>query len=107
MEAIAKFYINLSRIVPVETAEGDAVVEFDAAVGEVDGVQRSGEALAEIFAERKIEGGVLRQIGAGIRLAGKGIAETGSVINVGGSIGAPGQGDVATHIRSEEHTSEL
>ena len=75
MEAITKFNINLAGVVPVESAEGDAVVEFDAAVGDVDGVKRGGKALAKILAERKIEGGMPRQIGAGIRLSRKGVAE--------------------------------
>ena len=55
MKAIAKLYINFAWIVPVEAAEGDAVVEFHAAVGHVHCVQRSGEPLAEILAQRKIE----------------------------------------------------
>ncbi len=34
-EAVAEFYENLSWVVPVEAAEGDAVIEQDAAVGYV------------------------------------------------------------------------
>src|SRR5579863_6335056 len=62
VEAVAEFNINFARVVPVESTEGDAVIEFDAAVGDVDGVERGGDALAEIFAEGKIERGVWWQM---------------------------------------------
>jgi hypothetical protein len=39
MEPIADLGINLMRIVPVETAEGLAVVEFHPTVGYIQGVQ--------------------------------------------------------------------
>ena len=39
VETVAEFHVDLARVVPVKAAEGDAVVEFDAAVGEVDGVE--------------------------------------------------------------------
>src|SRR5258708_21799423 len=68
VEAVAKFYIDFARIVPVESAEGYAVVEFYAAIGHVHGVQRGGEALAEILAKRQIDGCRRREISAGIRL---------------------------------------
>ena len=42
VKTIAEFDIDFARIVPVEAAEGDAVVEFDAAAGNVDRVHRSG-----------------------------------------------------------------
>jgi predicted nuclease with RNAse H fold len=58
MEPIADLGINLMRIVPVETAEGLAVVEIHPAVSHIKGVQRCGESLAEILAEGKIEGRV-------------------------------------------------
>src|SRR6266567_7893063 len=38
VKAVAKLNKDFARIVPVESAEGDAVVEFDAAVGQVHGV---------------------------------------------------------------------
>ncbi len=98
MEAIAEFDVDFARVVPVESSEGNAVIEFDTAVGYVHGVQRSGKALAEIFADGKIEGGVLRQIGAGIRLAWESVAEAGAVVDVGGGVGAPRERDVAAHV---------
>ena len=35
VKAVAEFDVDFAGIVPVEAAEGDAVVEFDAAVGDV------------------------------------------------------------------------
>jgi hypothetical protein len=37
VEAVAEFYEDFSWVVPVESAEGGAVVEFNAAVGNVEG----------------------------------------------------------------------
>jgi len=51
VEAVAKFDENLSRVVPVESAEGDAVIDFRAAVGYVDGIQGSRKLLSKIFAK--------------------------------------------------------
>lgn len=58
----------------MEAAEGDAVVESDAAAGLVDRVHRSGKAFTEILAQSQVERGVPRQVVSGIRLAGKSIA---------------------------------
>src|ERR1700680_4664771 len=82
MEAVAELDVDFARIVPVEAAEGDAVVEFDATVGYVHGVYRSCEALAEIFAQSEIECRVRGQIGAGIGRARKRVGEAGTVVNV-------------------------
>ena len=98
MESIAKFGVNLARSVPVKTAEGLAVVELDAAVGDVESVERSRETLAEILAKRKIERGVLRQMVTRIRLVYECITEAGTVIDVGGRIGPPRKGDVAAEV---------
>src|SRR5580704_2082646 len=98
VEAIAKFDVDFAWVVPVEAAEGDAVIEFHAAICDVYRVQGSGEALAEIFAKRKIEGGVLRQIVAGIGLGGECVAESGAVVNIGGSVGMPGKCNVAAEV---------
>ena len=74
-ETIAEFDIDFARIVPVEVAEGDAVVEFDASAGNVDRVHRSGKAFTEILAQSHVEPGRPRQVVSGIRLAGKSIGE--------------------------------
>ena len=36
VEAVAEFGVDLARFVPMESAEGEAVVELHAAVGEID-----------------------------------------------------------------------
>ena len=82
MESIADFGINLPWVVPVETAEGLAVVEFHATVGYVQGMQRCGEAFTKILAEGKIEGCMLRQVISWIWLSRKRVAKAGAVVNV-------------------------
>ena len=82
VEPVAHLGINFSRIVPVETAKGLAVVEIDSTIRHIQRVQRCGELLAEILAQGKIEGCVLRQVVSRIRLPRKGVAETGAVVNV-------------------------
>src|SRR5664279_145672 len=99
VEPIAKFDKNFARVIPVETSEGGAVVEFDAAVGDVQRVQRGGDALAEILAQRQIEGGVSGEIAAGIGLVRERVAETRAVVDVGGSKRAPGERDVRADVK--------
>ena len=59
LEAVAEFCVNFARVVVVEAAEGEAVVEQDSAVGDVGCGDGCGEFLAEGFAYREIEGCVL------------------------------------------------
>src|SRR5713101_7766058 len=91
MESITELHVNLPRVVPVESAEGLAVVEVHAPVGYVQGIHRCGEALAEILANREIEGCVLWQMASRIRLINEGVTEAGTVVNVGGSKRSPGK----------------
>src|SRR5271169_5915019 len=62
VEPVSHLHIDFARQVPVISAEGQAVIFLDAVVGYVERGQGRGEAFAEILPERKIEGGVLRQI---------------------------------------------
>jgi hypothetical protein len=39
VEAVAEFDVEFAGLVPVEAAEGLAVVEFDATVGDVQGIE--------------------------------------------------------------------
>jgi len=82
VEPVAYFRVNFSRIVPVETAKGLAVIEIDSTIRHIQRMQRCGEFLAEILAQGKIEGCVLRQVVSRIRLCRKGVAETGAVVDV-------------------------
>src|SRR6266567_569763 len=84
METVAEFDVQFAGIVPVETAEGVAVVEFDAAIGYIDGVYGRRESFAEVLAQGHVKRGVLGQVVSRVRFAGKGVGETGTVVNVGG-----------------------
>jgi hypothetical protein len=66
LEAVAEFAVDLAGVVEVEAAEGEAVVEQDAAVGGVGCGDGGGESFAEGFAEGEVEGGVLGQVGVGV-----------------------------------------
>jgi len=52
VEPEAHFDKDFARVIPVETSEGGAVVEFDAPVGDVQRVQRGGDSFAEVFGSR-------------------------------------------------------
>lgn len=67
----------------MKTTEGHAVIEFNAAVGDVESIYRDRIALTEAFAERQIESRVLREVITRKWLAGKGIAEAGAIVDVG------------------------
>ena len=86
VEAVAEFGGELAGVVEVEAAEGEAVVEQDAAVGEVGGGDGGGEVFAEGLAEERSKRGVLRagrRWGRGWR--GRGCrCEAGAVADVGG-----------------------
>src|ERR1700722_5056900 len=100
VEAIAEFGVNFPGLVPVESAEGDTIIQFHAAVGYIQPVQRNGVLFPEIFAHRQIESGVSGQISPRIRLAGKGVAETGTIINIHRDIAAPGEIRIPADIQS-------
>lgn len=96
MKTIPQFYVNFAWIVPVEAAEGEAVIGEQVTIGNIERVQRGGETLAEILADREVESGVLRQV------SGRGIAisKSRAIVDVCGSIGMPGKIDVAAGIQS-------
>src|SRR6266404_3585165 len=64
-------------------AEGKAVVEQDAAIGDIDALHVDGESLAELLPEREVEGGVRLQMAWGRTAVGK----TRSVIDVRRGVG--------------------
>src|SRR5260370_40061310 len=78
VETVAQLHKKFARIQVVGAAEGEAVVEEDAAVGDVDRLQVDGEFVAELLAERNVEGGVRLQV-AWWRTA---VGESGRVIHV-------------------------
>jgi hypothetical protein len=56
MEAVAQLDEDFPRVEEVRSAKGKAVVEQNAAVGDIDGTHGDGETLAEIFAQRQVKG---------------------------------------------------
>ena len=56
METVSDLDVELPGIVVMEAAEGEAVVEEHAAVGDVNGLEINGEALAKLPAEPQIKG---------------------------------------------------
>src|SRR5258708_761732 len=97
-EPIPQPDIDFAWVIPVEATKGLDIIEFDAAVGDVQCVQRCGSSLAEILAQREIEGGVSGEVAAGIRTAWVGVAEAGAVVNVGRCVGTPRQRDVGADV---------
>ena len=61
VKPVAKLDVDLPRVVPVEAAEGQTVVD-QMAVGHVQRIHRSRKPVAELLPQRKIEGGVLGQV---------------------------------------------
>src|SRR6202521_5457946 len=79
VKSVAQFDIDLARVVPMEPSERLAVLEVHAAVGHVQGIQRRGDALSEVLANRKVERGVLRQVVTGIGLVNECVTEAGAI----------------------------
>src|SRR5260370_38576670 len=78
METIAQLDKDFPRIQEVGAAESETVVEQDAVVGDVYGLQVGGEFFAETFAERKVKSVVrLEMIVWGIRIC---VGESRSVV---------------------------
>ncbi len=97
MEPVAQLDKDFARVVPMESAKGLTIVEIHAPVDHVQSIERCGKALAEVFANREIERGVLRQMVSRIRLADESIAEAGTVIKVAGSKRPPRKSAVAAN----------
>jgi hypothetical protein len=80
METVAQLDKKFARIQVVRAAKGKAVVEQNAAVGDIDALQVEGESFAETFAERKVKCSVwLKMIAGDIRIA---VGESRSVVDV-------------------------
>src|ERR1700679_77336 len=81
MKPIPQFQINLARIIPMISAEREAIVILDAPVRHVERRHRRSKPLTEILAHRKIKRRMLRQVIPRIGRARKSIAEARPVIN--------------------------
>jgi hypothetical protein len=51
VESVAQLDIDFARVIPMKSSEGLTVVQFDATVGHVQGVQGGGDTLPEVFAK--------------------------------------------------------
>src|SRR2546427_5163693 len=99
MEAIAELDKDFARFEVVGAAEGEAVVEQHATVGNVEGLEIDGKALPKFLAKRKIKSGVRREVLAGILRSLVLVGEAGCVGNVGRGIGMPRQGELAAKVQ--------
>ena len=68
MKAVAHLDEDFARIEIVRAAEGEAVVEEHAAVGDVDDLEIDGEAFAKLSAERQVKSCVGLKMIAGSHL---------------------------------------
>ena len=101
MKLVAHRHIDFARVVPVKAAEGQAVIEDHAAIGDVKDSHRRGKSLAPIFPQRHIEGRVRRQIGIGIWGAGnvfQTVTEARAIVHIGGGEAAPREVHVAADV---------
>ncbi len=79
MEVVAEFGGDEARVVVVEAADGDGVVEKNAMVGYVDHVDSELPSFAERMARGGVEGGVDGEVGAvegALVGAGEAVGET-------------------------------
>ena len=62
METVAQLGKDFAGIQEMRSAEGKAIVEQNAAVGDVEGAQGDGKPFAKLFAESEVKGGVPREM---------------------------------------------
>src|SRR5271163_1441099 len=85
LESVAKLPIDEPRVVPMESAEGQAVIQLHAAISYIHGVNGNGVVLGKGFANREIESSVSRKIRTGIlclRRAIQAVGEARAVVDV-------------------------
>jgi hypothetical protein len=97
VKAVANLGVDFAGIEEMGSAEGETVVEEDATVGDVDGVDVDGEAFAKTFTEGQVEGGVPGQV-RGVTRGGVAVGEAGGVRDVGGGVAVPWQGEIAADV---------
>src|SRR5579883_344006 len=96
VKTIAQLRVNFARVVPVRAAEGEAIVEQHAAVGDVEPGDGEREAFTEVLAEREVERGMGLQVGA--RLRGVPVGEARAVVHVGGGVASPGKVHLSSNV---------
>lgn len=98
MKPVVQLHHHLARVVPVEATEGQAVVQFKPAIGQVESGHGGRPAFSEALAQGQIKGGVPGRIGAGIGLSRNAVREARALVNIGRSPGAPRQIHVAAEV---------
>src|SRR5437016_273414 len=85
MKTVAHLDVEFARIQVVSSAESKTVVEENAAIGDVQGLNVYGEPLTETLSQREVKCGVrLEMIAGDQRVA---VGEAGGVVDVGRSVG--------------------
>src|ERR1700687_3699556 len=95
VEAVAHLAVYLEGIVEVHAAKGEAVVDQQVAVGDVQRTQRRGESFSKRLAHGKIERSVRRQI-IGRRIS---VLEAGTVVHISGQVCRSRQLDVKADVQ--------
>jgi hypothetical protein len=62
VESITQLYENFAGVIPMETAEGQTVIEHHAEIPNIQGVGGNGKVLSEVFTNGKINCRVRGQI---------------------------------------------
>ena len=98
MEAVTQLDINLPWVIPMESAECQAVVQLHAAVCHVEGGYRDGVFFSETFPERNIERGVPWQIVPGVLNGRRPVVEPRAVVHICRSERLPGKTCIETQV---------
>src|SRR5579863_3638397 len=102
MEAVAKLDVDLARVVVMEAAEGEAVVDQQVAIRDVEGRGRNCIFLPKFLAEGEIDRRVARQVGIVIRRSGKArgaVGEARAVVNIRSGESMPRKRGVETDVQ--------
>ena len=62
VKMVAQLHENFARVQVMGAPEGEAIVEEQAAIGDVEPGNRKGEVLAKVFAECQVKGSVAGQV---------------------------------------------
>src|SRR5438034_11611444 len=84
MKTVAHLDVEFARIQVVSSAESKTVVEENAAIGDVQGLNVYGEPLTETLSQREVKCGVRLEMIAGDQ--GVAVGEAGGVVDVGRSV---------------------
>lgn len=101
MKAVTKLDVNLPRIVPVESAKGQAVIQLHAHVTDIERGDGKRIFLSKVFPEGKINRGVGGQVLAGILRVGhaiQAVGEAGTIVDIDGGERLPGESRAKAYV---------